>query len=82
MENWEQIWENALIIMSKIKVFSSEVSSSSSSPVALSALWSFDSSRNLHHPSQFLASIPQLPTPTFLILSHVIIQKPNLKSLL
>ena len=81
MENWQQIWENALIIMSKIKVFSSVVSSSSS-PVTLSALWPFDSSRILHHPSQFLASILQLLTPTFLILSHVIIQKPNLKSLL
>jgi len=83
MENWQQIWGSAPIIMSKIKVISSVVSSSSSSsslpPVELSALWIFDSSRILHHPSQFLASILQLLTTHP---SHVIIHKSNLKSLL
>jgi len=67
MENWQQIWGSAPIIMSKIKVISSVVSSSSISPMELSALWPLDSSRILHHPSQFLASIFQLLTSILLM---------------
>jgi len=78
MENWQQIWGSAPTIMSRIKVFSSVVSSSSP-PVALSALWPFASSRILHHPPQFLASILQLLTPICLM---SLFTSPILKSLL